>query len=159
GSRLVFDVVLTLVFGAAFLIVFRLQPLRWVALALAVPTVVGAWVGYAVPGLPRAPVDIVFHLSAVLLFTVTTGTILRTIYREAEVTANSVYGAFCGYVLIGVTFGHLYCVIESAAPGSFRGGPDLAGQLRDEDRRHAVLTYFSLITLTTVGYGDVTPAR
>src|SRR5262249_51723566 len=62
--------------------------------------------------------------------------------------------------LVALVFAHLYCLVEVATPHAFAasktvplGWPDL-----DPDRRQFLLVYFSLCTLTTVGYGDVTPA-
>jgi hypothetical protein len=49
-------------------------------------------------------------------------------------------------------------MVEALAPGSFRGSEDLTAQLQDPDRRRVLLTYFSLVTLTTLGYGDIVPA-
>src|SRR5262249_11142801 len=118
GMRLLFDVLLTLVFAAAIPVVFRQGPLRLPALVLAVPTLAGAGSGSVLRALPRPPLVVGFHLAAALFLSLTTVTILRTAYRAEAVPADSIYGAFCGYLLIGLTFGHLYCVIESAVPGS-----------------------------------------
>jgi hypothetical protein len=159
GEPRLFDVLLTLVFLAAFFVVFREGPLRWLALLMGGLTAVGVWTGYVLPGLPRPPLVVAFHSVAALFFVVTAATIMRVIFREPVVTADSVYGAFCSYVLIGMVFGHLYCILETVVPGSFVGTEEFAAQLRDENRRHFLLTYFSLVTLTTVGYGDIAPAR
>jgi hypothetical protein len=56
-----------------------------------------------------------------------------------------------------VLFGHGYSLVEALAPGSFRGGDFVTGP-PDPGRVHLTLTYFSFVTLTTVGYGDVAPA-
>jgi hypothetical protein len=50
-------------------------------------------------------------------------------------------------------------VIEIARPGSFRVDAEFADQLQLEHHRHFFLTYYSFITLTTVGYGDVVPIK
>jgi hypothetical protein len=48
--------------------------------------------------------------------------------------------------------------VELISPGSFRGPAELASQLADPAQRRLVLNYFSFVTLTTVGYGDIVPA-
>jgi hypothetical protein len=158
GERLVFDALVTVVFLAALLAVGPKGPGRLPALLLGIPTLVGAWTGYVLPGLPRPPLACGFHLAAALFLGFAAATILRAIHREEGVSADSVYGAFCGYLLVGLAFGHLYCLAEAMRPGSFAGAKDVMTHLQDEDRRHSLLTYFSFLTLTTVGYGDITPA-
>src|SRR5262245_47842036 len=157
-GRLLFHALLTAVFLAAFLVVFREGSLRVLGLLLGIPTVVGAWTGYVLPGLPRPPLLAGFHLVAATFLALTAATILRNIHRDKSVSADSIYGAFCGYLLIGVVFGHLYCLLSAMAPSSFQGIQELTDQLHDEVGSHFLLTYFSLVTLTTVGYGDITPA-
>src|SRR5579871_2506126 len=118
-GRLLLDVLVTLVFVAALLAVFGQGYLRGLALVLGIPTVVGSWTGYVLPGAPALPLTLGFHLLAALFLGFTVAVILRACYREATVSADSVYGAFCGYLLVGLAFGHLYCLIETVAPGSF----------------------------------------
>ena len=156
-SRLVFDALLSLVFVAAFAAVFTERSLRVPALLLGIPTLLGAWTGDVVPGLPRLPLAVGFHLVATAYLGLAIAAILRAVHREERVSADSVYGAFCGYLLLGLAFGHLYSLLEAVAPGSFRLRHDLATPVHDPERRQFLLTYFSLVTLTTVGYGDITP--
>lgn len=158
-GRLLVDVLATLVFLAALLAVFTQGYLRVVALLLGIPTVVGVWTGYVLPGVPGLPLALGFHILAALFLGFTVSVILRACYREATVSADSVYGAFCGYLLVGLAFGHLYTVIEAVAPGSFLRPETMALPLQHQDRLHFLFTYFSFATLTTVGYGDITPAR
>jgi hypothetical protein len=157
GTRLLLDALLTIVFVAAFLTIFSQSRFRLLALLLGVPTIVGAWIGYVLPGLPRLPLVVSFHLVAALFFGFTVATILRAIHREQTVSADAIYGAFCGYLLVGLAFGHLYCVTEATNPGSFQGSEQFSTQLQVEARHHFLLTYFSFVTLTSVGYGDITP--
>jgi hypothetical protein len=108
--------------------------------------------------LTQTPIAVGFQLVAAIFLSFTVATILRTVYREGQVSADSVFGAFCGYVLVGVAFGHLYGLSDLVAPGSFQAREEFVAQFQDPNRRHFLLTYFSLVTLTTVGYGDITPA-
>jgi hypothetical protein len=157
GGRVLYDVLLVVVLVTSLLIVFTKARHRLVGLLLAAPTLAGIVTGYAFPGLPRGPVVVAMHGFAALFFGFTVAVVLRTIYRERRVSQDSIYGAICGYLLIGVAFGHVYSLVEQVAPGSFRASDDLAAELRDPDRAHYVLTYFSVLTLMGAGFGDITP--
>ena len=62
------------------------------------------------------------------------------------VTANLIYCAISTYLLIGIMWAGIYVVLEGISPGSFKGISETTD-----------LLYFSFVTLTTVGYGDITP--
>jgi hypothetical protein len=54
-------------------------------------------------------------------------------------------------------FGHVFCLVEAFHPGSFHMAEHVGPLLLHDDQRHFRLTYFSLVSLTTLGYGDITP--
>ena len=136
GTRLLFDVLFTVVYLAAILAVYTKGTVRVLGLLLGIPTVVGAWTGYAFPGLPRVPLALSFHAVAALFLGFTAATILRSIYREESVSSDSICGAFGGYLLVALAFGHLYCLVETTTPQSFAGAKGLLTQLQSEDRQH-----------------------
>ncbi|HJZ55558.1 MAG TPA: potassium channel family protein, partial [Gemmataceae bacterium] len=155
ATRLLFGVLFTLVFLASLPVIFTDRRLRLAALLLGVPTVVGVWTGYILPGLPRLPLAVGFHILAAVFFGFTIAAILRGIHREKDVSAEAISAALCGYILTGVVFGHLYTLVELLAPASFTG--EGFAEPKSDERHHLLLTYFSFITLTTTGYGDITP--
>jgi len=71
--------------------------------------------------------------------------------RAERVTAETLIGAVCGYLLAGLAFALLFSTIETVAPGSLRLGAAATGQTGSD------IVYFSFITLTTIGYGDIVP--
>jgi hypothetical protein len=152
------DVLLTLVFVAVFLALFTKKSHRLAAALLGGLAVLANWVGYLVPGLPREPLAIVFNTSAVVFLGFTAVTILLTLHEAEAVTGDSLAAAFTGYLLAGLVFAHLYCIVEALAPGSYKVPPELVADLADVTGCRDVLVYFSFVTLTTVGYGDITPA-
>jgi hypothetical protein len=156
---IVSDLMVFLVFVAAFWVIFTKARYRFVALLLGVPPLVGMWTGYVLPGVPRLPLAVGFHLWAAAFLGFAMATILASILGDKAITADSVYGAFSGYLLGGLVFGHLYCVVAILIPGSFGGNAELGAQLQVEHHRHFLLSYFSFMTLTTVGYGDIVPAK
>lgn len=76
------------------------------------------------------------------------------VMRDEEVTANKICGALSAYLLIGVTWALLFTVIEGIRPQSFLVA-DVQGAGIREMSTH--FTYYSFVTLTTLGYGDITP--
>jgi len=80
------------------------------------------------------------------------GFFIWTILSEPTVTSDTLAGAVAAYFLIGITFGLGYGLLEQVSPGSFRDTLR-AGRLVHP----AEFIFFSFVTLTTVGYGDVIP--
>jgi voltage-gated potassium channel Kch len=70
-----------------------------------------------------------------------------------EITRNTIFGAICIYILIGLLFGFVFLITEGLFPGSLVG---LDGK-NWQDNLQATI-YYSMVTLTTLGYGDITPA-
>jgi len=81
--------------------------------------------------------------------------VLIQVLQRREVTADTIAGAACVYMLLGLLWATAYLLLEHLHPGSFVIPP--AWRLTGNEIGPA-LTYFSYVTLTTVGYGDVTPA-
>ena len=79
--------------------------------------------------------------------------VLWRVLHERHVTGDIVAGVACGYMIIGVIWGDLYVLIEYWRPASFEVPTSFVGA---DDLRTA-FTYFSFITLTTVGYGAIHP--
>ena len=72
--------------------------------------------------------------------------------REArEVTEAHLYTAVSIYLLLGLLWFSLYCAIDTYYPGSILQGGSMLTHREDQ------LLYFSLITLSTIGYGDIVP--
>jgi len=98
--------------------------------------------------------------AAFLLFA--SGSVFRTVLRERRVSADTILGGVCIYLLIGIAFVNLFVLVEVAAPGSIQvyGRPliEVAGDAGHTDELTLML-YFSFTTLTTLGYGDIHPVQ
>lgn len=79
--------------------------------------------------------------------------LLYFILRAPRVTAEVLAAGISVYVLLGMLWATLYALTARLVPGAFTGVSAAAGRLQGFEA-----LYFSFITLTTVGYGDVAPA-
>ena len=85
---------------------------------------------------------------------------LRSVLKQKEVTGETICMSVSVYLLIAFTSGILYCVIFLLQPSAFSfGSAPAPNPAQPADLQHVlpVLVYFSLTTLATVGYGDITP--
>ena len=77
--------------------------------------------------------------------------VLWWVYREGPVTGHRVRGAIAGYLLLALCFSIAYDLIEYVHPSSFT----LPLEAQDMHARATSFLYFSVVTLTTVGFGDI----
>jgi hypothetical protein len=77
--------------------------------------------------------------------------VLTRVFQPGPVTRHRIHGAVCAYLLLGLMWAAAYAFIEQALPQAFSvaSGAGLA------DNPRTRFVYFSFVTLTTVGYGDV----
>ena len=74
--------------------------------------------------------------------------VLRRILTHDTVTIATLLGATSVYLLIGMMFMYLFLAVDRFGAGSFFGEPEAS----------TGFMYFSLVTITTLGYGDLAPA-
>ena len=95
-------------------------------------------------------------IAANLLFMALMGFTLAVVFRRVmaaeRVDSDVVCGGVAVYLMIGVIWAESYVVLEAGAPGSF------ASLETDITKGLGPFLYFSLTTLTTLGYGDIHPA-
>jgi hypothetical protein len=83
-------------------------------------------------------------------FALTAAGLFSHLRNSRSVARAELYTAINIYLLLGLLWAATYLAIDSFSPGSIRMGTDIAD-------RQTELLYFSLITLSTVGYGDIVP--
>ncbi len=99
--------------------------------------------------------EVFYHLmlgSAFVFFILATRYAAREVFLSGPVDLNKIIGSVCIYLLLVVAWAILYEFLELAIPGSFSGLPVTA-----RDSRFDEFAYFSLVTITTLGYGDISP--
>lgn len=149
-SRFITESLLSLVILFAATAVPRPR-LRHLAFWLAGAAIVTRWLIYVVENESLVPVH--GALEVLFLWLAIYGLLIR-VFSRGRVTFRQIQGAVAIYLLIGLAFSEMYFVLELLQPGSFALGREGAAVLADVA---ADFSYFSFVTLTTVGYGDITP--
>jgi hypothetical protein len=143
-----FVVLFALVMLSAVRIASDRRSHRIVALALGVP-----WLALSLWGLVWQHIDITIgtNLLFVIFNSYVLGIVLGNVVSAVDVDFDILLGAASAYLLIGIIWAVSYVVIHQLEPGAFTLIPS-------EPRPffHQFL-YFSLTTLTTLGYGDISP--
>jgi len=80
---------------------------------------------------------------------------IRHVLRETEVTVDSIFAAIVAYVFAALAFAAAYSALYVVAPASFHF-PD-AVTTTENGAVDLQTTYFSFVTIATLGYGDITP--
>jgi hypothetical protein len=95
-------------------------------------------------------------LTTVPVLAVLAAGMLAFVRRQRTLTVDSIFATVAAYLLLALLFTQLYLCLITWDPASFSLPVDAAG--RPINLLQADMTYFSLVTLATVGYGDVLPA-
>ena len=78
--------------------------------------------------------------------------ILLYVIRQQTIATETILAALCVYLLFGVVWGLAYALVEQLTPDAFRFPETVSASAIQQQ-----LLYFSLVTLTTAGYGDISP--
>ena len=116
------------------------------ALILAGPAFVLRWINNFM-GSPW--LEFVAGVLTVLFLLLVAALILSHVLKAERVSREKIFGALSVYLLLGVVWGLLYMMEDFLVPGSFRYGQGV--------RTGAEMVYYSFVTLTTLGYGDIVP--
>jgi Ion channel len=144
----------SVIVGATLLLALRASGVArpW---RLAVDVLVGFMVAFALFGvtlalaIPGADVEVTIDPDLwVVLSLLAPVVVVRRLLQHKEVTSRTLQGAISAYLLIPVAFQFVFHTVDALLPGGFFGSP----------KPPTAFMYFSLTTITTVGYGDLAPA-
>lgn len=130
--------------------VHRRPAMFWTGTALLVVALGGGWwvSEHAASGIAGSP----FH--APFFFFVAASVLFRVLQAK-RVTEDTLLGSACAYILLSLAFASAYQAVEFLTPGAIAGidtGPTAASLFSQ-------LVYFSFVTITTLGYGDLSPVH
>jgi len=161
GRSGIADATMTVVLATAYLFVifavFGEARRRRIAYCLFVPAFVTALAHDVLPRTMQTANAALMHCLILAFLAYGVLTILRGLLNRSAVSVDDVLGTVCGYLLAALAWAHLYGLAYMIRPDAFSIAPSIAGQLDDLHLRNALFNYFSLTTLMTIGYGDITP--
>lgn len=148
GIKLLLGIFTTAIFITAIYAVSQKKHFFVIGSLLALPMIAATWTAYFVK-IPS--LILVGDCFGILFFAFTVVNILSFVFKQHEVTLDVICGAIVVYLLIAMMWGSVFSLVESLQPGSFAM---LESQIRESN---LPFYYFSFVTITTLGYGDITP--
>lgn len=127
--------------------------------SFALITGIVAFLSGLVAAFPTMPADIFFIgvivcvSSYAIFILIAIGSMSYSVFVTDKVDSDRIVGSICIYLLIGMFFAFVFTAIDLINPASFNFGT--TGEPELQTFREYL--YFSFTTLTTVGYGDMTP--
>ena len=155
GSTVAIAIFLT-VAGAAMWTIANSRLALWLAGGCAAVTLLGAMpTAFRVAlGPLRTPVELSYHTTAAVFLGLVIVSVLRNIVARDRVDLDTLFGGVCAYFLLGILWAAFYEAALLSLPDSFMyNGEPLVCGIDTFD----LLLYFSYTTMTTVGFGDITP--
>jgi hypothetical protein len=150
------DLMLAAVLVAALVETVRARRNAVVALILGLPAIAFRIVS-AFTADSRALNTAIITVTA-LFFAFLIWNLLHDLGKGDRPTSERIFGALCAYIFIGLLFAVFYTHMEYRQPGSFSFSQEvLAEDSTEESHLFPLFTYFSFVTLTTLGYGDISP--
>jgi len=147
-TRILMDVFLTAIFIFIICTIRLKRSQAIIASVLVLPLIVATWSTYFVE---IRTFSLFSRIFGALFFAYAAINILRIVLKSEKVTRETIFAAIVAYLLIALMWAFLYMILERVSPGSF-SFPDWGG--RGETMQ---FEYLSFVTITTLGYGDITP--
>jgi Ion channel len=150
GGDIIVSVLLSLVLISAVLAVASRGGALVAAVLLMIPAIAGRWINHFRPDLVPPAVFLIAGLALVAFVIVN---LLRFILRAPSVDAEVLSASISAYLLLGLIWTMAYWLVDQLTPGAFAFSANAGAQSMSGFNAF----YFSFITLSTVGYGDITP--
>src|SRR6266536_1961615 len=151
GGDIIVSILLSLVLLSAVLAVANRRRTLIVALLLAVPAVGGRWINHFQPHLVPPAIFLVAGLALIAFVVVN---LLRFVLCAPSVNLEVLCASISAYLMLGLIWTIAYWLVAQVTPTAFAFNTNTGTK---ESMEGFNAFYFSFITLSTVGYGDITP--
>ena len=151
GGELILSILFSLVLISAVLAVAARKRVLLIAIAFAIPGIAGRWINHLRPDLVHPAV---FLVCGLVLIGFVIAHLLGLVLRAPIVTAEVLCASISAYLMLGLMWAMAYWLVDRLTPGGAFSFNTNAGPRSIEGFTGF---YFSFITLSTVGYGDITP--
>ena len=151
GGDIIVSVLLSLVLISAVVAVANRGRTLVVAVLLMVPAIAGRWINHFRPDLVPPPV---FLVSGLVLVAFVVVNLLGFVLRAPSVNTEVLCASISAYLMLGLIWTMAYWLVDQLTPGGAFSFNTNAGK---QSMNGFNAFYFSFITLSTVGYGDITP--
>lgn len=151
GGNVIVSILFSLVLLSAVLAVAERKRVLVVAIILAIPAIGGRWINHLRPELVP---PFVFLTAGLILIAFVVANLLRFVLRAPSVDVEVLCASIAAYLMLGLMWTIAYWLVDQLTPGGAFSFNTNAGT---RSMNGFTGFYFSFITLSTVGYGDITP--
>jgi Ion channel len=152
------DVMSTLLGVVTLLVVFDRSALRTVMAVFLLIAILIGWERHLhVPSIFDHALRVTQAGALAIFFWVAVWAILRNLFRTPVIGADNVFGAICGYIIMGQGWAYLNALTYLFAPSTYLFDPKVVSPLADWHGRIALFAYYSYTQMLTIGYASVTP--
>lgn len=130
---------------------------RLIIIEAGVLTLLITWLAQAMPGSSWRYGQVASHLLGVAFIWFAVYATVRSMFAARVMTLDSVFGSIAAYLLLGNAWAMVYATIALIDPSAFSLDASLTQFLDNRHSRLPMFNYYSFVTLTTVGFGDITP--
>ena len=122
---------------------------RWMRLVMGILVAAALAVRWIAAAAPSDALVIGREASSLVIFLLFVILVSARVYRQGPVTSRRIQGAVAVYLLLGLVWAHAYKLLYLVHPDAFNGAINASSESQ-------TWIYYSFVTLTTMGYGDIT---